>query len=72
MSELIKLGARGSQELMQLMESRPEEKSAKKISGLKDELVASAKYNYDLPPLVIWNQVELKVRLEELYTQFPI
>ena len=32
----------------------------------------TAKYNYDMPPMVFWNEVELKIRLEELAIQHKI
>ena len=30
------------------------------------------KSNYDLPPTILWNQVELKIALEDLSKQFGI
>lgn len=34
--------------------------------------MGTCKYNYELPPMVFWNEVELKIRLNELATQFKV
>jgi len=34
--------------------------------------MSKAKYNYDLPPLVYWNEVDVKLNLDTLATHFKI
>ena len=54
-------------ELVSLMGSLPHVKREKKIGQLiKDQYLSTSKYNYELPPMLIWNQVELKLQLEDL------
>ena len=63
-NELIdfrKMGDRGLSELAQLMNSLPQIKAEKKQKTLKDQYFATNKYTYDLPPMIIWNQIELKL-----------
>jgi len=34
--------------------------------------MSKAKYNYDQPPLVYWNEVEIKLNLQALSEQFKV
>lgn len=71
--ELKKLGERGQRELAQIKNSLPFVKQDKKIHGNKKaELLATASYNHELPPTMIWNQVELKLILRDLCDEFKI
>jgi hypothetical protein len=59
--ELKKLGERGYKELAQIKSAMPFVKREKSIRTNKDILIDSARLNYDLPPMVIWNQLDLKL-----------
>ena len=39
---------------------------------MRDQLVASSRYNYEYPPMVFWNEVELKIRLQVLAKAYGI
>ena len=39
---------------------------------MRDQLVATSRYNYEYPPMVFWNEVELKIRLEALANTYGI
>lgn len=34
--------------------------------------MSKAKYNYELPPLVFWNEVDLKLQLQALADKFKV
>ena len=38
----------------------------------KDELLLTAQYNHEMPPLLMWNQIELKLLLEDKCAKFGI
>ena len=45
----------------------------KKLEGnIRERYMNTAKYNYDMPPMVFWNEIELKLRLEDLAKQHKI
>ena len=51
-----KLGETGQRELAQLINALPHTKREKKQSPLiKDSYLATCKYNYELPPMILWN-----------------
>ena len=67
MINLRKLGDTGERELNMLIGALPHVKREKKASPLvKDVYMAKSRYNYELPPMVIWNQVDLKLSLADL------
>ena len=35
-----------------------------------DSIIDSAKYNYGLPPMVFWNEIELKLELSKIAIEF--
>ena len=73
MIDYKKLGDRGYKELANLMKSLPHVKREKRIGSLiKDQYLATARYNYEMPPMLIWNQVELKLSLEDLCKPYNI
>jgi len=41
-------------------------KQEQKLQNNKDIYMSKCKYNYEMPPMVQWNEVELKIRLTEL------
>jgi hypothetical protein len=41
-------------------------KLEKRLKNARDRIMSTCKYNYELPPMVFWNEVELKIRLNEL------
>ena len=56
MIEHRKLGEVGQRELAQLINALPHSKREKKQSPLiKDVYLAKCKYNYELPPMILWN-----------------
>jgi len=68
-----KLGETGKKELAQLIASLPHSKREKKASPLiKDIYLAKAKYNYELPPMILWNQLDLKMALMDLCALYKI
>lgn len=44
----------------------PFEKQEKKVKTTRDTYVNSMRNNYDMPELMMWNQLELKINLEDL------
>ena len=68
-----KLGEVGQRELAQLINALPHSKREKKQSPLiKDVYLAKCKYNYELPPMILWNQIDLKLSLAELCVPYNI
>lgn len=67
-----KLGDEGNRELGQIIVSKHVEKMEKKPKNLRDQYMQTAKYNYDTPPMIFWNEVELKVGLGHLSTKFNV
>ena len=68
-----KLGETGQRELTMLINALPHSKREKKASPLiKDIYLAKAKYNYELPPMILWNQLDLKLSLADLCTIYDI
>jgi hypothetical protein len=62
---LKKLGADGAKELNQIVHSKNITKLEKKVeNNPRERYMNTAKYNYDLPPVIFWNEVELKIRLQ--------
>ena len=39
---------------------------------IKDVFQAKAKYNYELPPMILWNQIDLKLSLAQLCVAYNI
>jgi len=54
------------------MGSQTHVKQEKKNRGIRDTFMSTAKSNYDMPPLVLWNQVELKLALADICKEFNI
>ena len=67
-----KMGDRGLSELALLMNSLPCIKAEKKQKTLRDQYFATNKYTYDLPPMIIWNRIELKLQLDDLSKRYGI
>ena len=42
------------------------------MQNMRDQLLATSRYNYEYPPMVFWNEVELKIRLEGLANRYGI
>jgi len=38
----------------------------KRNKNARDRLMSTSKYNYEFPPMVFWNEVELKILLNTL------
>ena len=70
--EYRKMGDRGQVELAQLMNTLPHIKAEKKSKTLKDQYLSTSKYTYELPPMIIWNQIDLKLALEDLCSIYDI
>lgn len=57
-----RLGETGERELAQLVSAQQHTRREKKATPLiKDIYLNKAKYNYELPPMIIWNQIDLKL-----------
>lgn len=55
------------------MAALPHSKREKKASPLiKDIYLSKAKYNYELPPMILWNQLDLKLSLMDLCVLYKI
>lgn len=67
-----KMGDRGYKEMAQLINTQAFTKYERRQRGIRDEFMQKGKSNYDLPPTILWNQVELKIALEDLSKQFGI
>ena len=61
-----KLGEEGVRELAQIIQSKPVTKNEKRIQNARDQFMSTSRYNYEMPPMVIWNMVELKTSLQGL------
>ena len=70
--ELRKLGERGMKELDQIKETFTFVKQEKKVRSVRDTYFQTASYNYELPPMILWNQLDLKLLLEDLCSEFEI
>ena len=66
MIDLKKLGDEGNRELNQIIQSKNIKKMEKRTKNARDRIIGTAKYNYEFPPMVFWNEVELKIRLDSL------
>jgi hypothetical protein len=60
------LADRGAKELEAISNAQNFVKQERRVKNLRDTYLVSSRTNYDLPPLMIWNQVELKLCLEDL------
>lgn len=59
--------------MSEIINSKPCVKTEKKLDGnVREKYMSTAKYNYDTPPMVFWNEVELKMRLHNLAQQHKI
>lgn len=67
-----KLGERGLAELEQINNSVPFIKREKMVKSTKDMYLQTAEYTLQMPPMLLWNQVELKLSLEDLCGEFEI
>jgi hypothetical protein len=54
------------------MKAHQYSKFEKRFKGVRDDYMQKGKSNYDLPPLILWNQVELKLALQDLSDKFNI
>jgi hypothetical protein len=60
------MGDRGYKEMAMLMNAQQHAKTERRVRGVREEFMQKAKSNYDLPPMILWNQVELKLSLHDL------
>lgn len=69
-----RLGERGIKELQQILGSLPWVKAEKKRRGntQRAAFLETINYQYDRAPMLIWNQVDLKMSLEEMCREFAI
>ena len=44
----------------------------KRNKNARDRLMSTSKYNYEFPPMVFWNEVELKIGLGHLSAKFNV
>ena len=59
--------------MQHIVAAHPHNKREKKASIVVKEIFAEkARYNYELPPLILWNQVDLKVALGDLCIPYNI
>jgi len=47
--------------LKQIKASQQLRKVQKKERNARDSILGTAKYNYELPPFIFWNEIELKI-----------
>lgn len=67
-----KLGEEGHKEMEMLINSQQYTKHEKRAQTIRDEIIQKAKSTYDMPATVIWNQIDLKLALEDLSKLFGI
>jgi len=47
-------------------------KLEKRTHNARDRLMQTAKYNYEMPPMTLWNEVELKIELAKISEEFGV
>lgn len=67
-----KMGERGQKEMNSIIGAMTFAKQERKAKQGRDKYIQSARNNYQLPPMVVWNQVDLKLQLEDNCKQFNI
>jgi hypothetical protein len=70
--DLRKMGDRGYKEMEAIANAQNFVKQEQKVKNMRDSYLVSSRTNYDLPPLMIWNQVELKLSLEDLCSSYNL
>ena len=55
------MGERGLKEMNSIIGAMTFAKQERKVKQGRDKYIQSARNNYQLPPLVVWNQVDLKL-----------
>ena len=71
--ETKKLGDEGQKELDVIGNSKFVIKTEQRLEGnVREKYMNTARYNYEQPPIIFWNEVELKIRLEKLANQHKI
>lgn len=58
-----KLGNRGVKELDQIVKAQLVNQQAHRIHNLRDKIMATTRSDYDGPPMMHWNEVELKLEV---------
>ena len=71
-SSKSKLGDESVKELQQIIASKNISKLDKKVKNMRDQIMNTAKYNYEAPPKIIWNEPELKLQLGSLASKYNI
>ena len=66
------MGAKGRSETDIIMAAQPLTKLENKIRNPRDEIMFTAKYNYEGPPKVLWNEPDLKITLLESASKFGL
>ena len=69
MIELKKLGERGFKQHGMILAQLPQVRAERRKKGVRDRYIQTTSYNYEYPPLLIVDQVDLKLRLEDLIRQ---
>ena len=60
----------GEMEVNQIINALHLSKIKQKQKTTRDNIIASAKYNYVLPPMIFWNEIELKLELSKIAVEF--
>lgn len=65
-----KMLQQGEMEVNQIINALHLSKIKQKQKTTRDNIIASAKYNYVLPPMIFWNEIELKLELSKIAVEF--
>ena len=70
--DVKKLGDRGVKEMKQILQAAHVRKLENRVRNARDRIMQTAKYNYEMPPLALSNEVELKLELAKMAKIFGI
>lgn len=66
------MGERGQKDLQTILATASYLKQDRKVKGVREQYLQTSRMNFDLPPLLIWNQLDLKLSLEDLCPSFNL
>lgn len=70
--EVKKLGDRGVKEMTQILQASHVSKLENKVKNARDKIMQTSKYNYEMPPLAVSNEPEMKLELARMAKIFGI
>ena len=70
--EVKKLGDAGVKEMTQIRQASHISKLESKVKNARDKIRQTARYNYEMPPLAVSNEPEMKLELARMAKIFGI